>query len=68
MGHPHIAAVGLQETHDHVQRNGLAHTAAAEDANRFSRHDVETQVADDDLAAEGFVYVFELDVRLAFVH
>ena len=56
------AGIGLQESHDVMQCNGLADTAAAQDAHSLTRTHVEADVVQHALVAERLAHVLEFDV------
>ena len=57
------ARVRLKKPHDVLQCDRLAHTAASQDAHRFSRQNIEANVLQDVMVAEGFGNVLKVDVR-----
>ena len=65
-GDDDAAGVGLEKAHDVVQRDGLAHAAAAEDADGFRGHHIEAHMIEDDVVAEGFGDFAEFDVGRGF--
>ena len=62
-GHDHPARVRLQKSHDVMERDRFAHTAAAEDADRLPGLDIEADVVEDAVVSKGLGDVFEFDVE-----
>src|SRR5262249_28133790 len=63
-GHDHTAGIRLEETHDVVQRHGLAHAAAPQNAKRLTRKNVEAHVVEHVVLAERLRDVAKGNVRL----
>src|SRR5262249_39692326 len=61
-GDDHASGIRLQESHDVMQRDGLAHTAATQDADGLIWQNVEAYVIENDVIAEGFGDVAKFDV------
>src|SRR5215469_11364688 len=62
-GDDDAAGIGLEKSHDVMQRDRLAHPAAAEDTDGLGGHYVEADVIEHDIISEGFRHVSELNVR-----
>ena len=65
-GNDDASGVGLEEAHDVMQGDGLAHAAASENADRFRGHNIEVDVIENDIVAEGLRDVAEFDVGREF--
>ena len=62
VGDDDASRVGVEEAENGLQGDGFANAAASEDADGFGVFDVEADVVEDVLVAEGFGDVAELDV------
>ncbi len=58
---PHFAAVGLEQTHNVLDRHRLARARITDDDHRLAFLHVEREALEDFLLAEGLVDVLELD-------
>ncbi len=61
-GNDDASRVGLEKSHDVMQRNRLAHAATSEDADGFGGQHVEVDVVEHDIVAESFGDVAKFDV------
>jgi hypothetical protein len=60
------AGVRLEESHNVVQRHRFAYPAAAQDANRFRRKDLEGHVIEYYVVPKSLGYIEERDIRVGF--
>ena len=67
VGDNHPPGIRLQESHDAVQGNRLAHAAAAQNAHRLARQHVETHIVEHYMRAKRLKHIAEFDVGLRAV-
>ena len=65
-GDDHAARIGLEKSHDVMQRDRFAHAAAPQNADRLGGQHVEVDVVEHDVVAERLGDVAEFDVGIGF--